>query len=162
MVNDTAEDVEIDMNIVALTMDGNRVPLKSANGTCTTDKAATLTDIDMSSLPDGTILAWSFIASNGMTGEGHHVRDTYKALELLPAGLTLTTSSLKNGQFEIDVTASGLALFVMLEADQPGRYSDNHFDLAAGETRRIIFTPKAGGGQPHFRVFDLHGCQSPH
>lgn len=160
MVNDTAEDVEIDMNIVALTMDGNRVPLKSANGTCATDKAATLTEIDMDSLPDGAILAWSFIASNGMTGEGHHVRDTYKALELQPAGLDLSVGPLKNGQSEIDVTAAGLALFVMLEADQPGRYSDNLFDLSAGETRRIIFTPKADGPQPHFRIFDLHSCQS--
>ena len=160
MVNDTAEDVEIDMNIVALAMDGNRVPLKSANGTCTSDKAATLTDIDMDSLPDGAILAWNFIASNGMTGEGHHVRDTYKALELQPAGLEFSVGPLKNGQFEIDVTAAGLALFIMLEADQPGRYSDNLFDLAAGETRRIIFTPKGAGPQPHFRIFDLHTCQS--
>lgn len=84
MVNDTAEDVEIDMNIVALTMEGNRVPLKSANGTCGTDKAATLTEIDMDSLPDGSILARNFIASNGMTGEGHHVRDTYKSLGSSP------------------------------------------------------------------------------
>jgi beta-mannosidase len=95
-----------------------------------------------------------------MTGEGHHVRDTYKSLELQPAGLTFSTATLKNGQLEIDVTAAGLALFVMLEADQPGRYSDNLFDLAAGETRRIIFTPKAGSGQPQFRIFDLYTCRS--
>ena len=81
-------------------------------------------------------------------------------LDLQPAGLDLSVSPLKNGQFEIDVTAAGLALFVMLEADQPGRYSDNLFDLSAGETRRIIFTPKAGGPQPHFHIFDLHTCQS--
>jgi beta-mannosidase len=116
----------------------------------------------MDSLPEGAILAWNFIASNGMTGEGHHVRDTYKALELQPAGLTFSVKTLKNDQFEIDVTATGLALFVMLEADQVGRYSDNLFDLAAGETRRIIFTPKTGSGQPQFRIFDLHTCQSSH
>ncbi len=30
----------------------------------------------------------------------------------------------------------------MIESDTPGRFSDNAFDLAAGETRRITFTPK--------------------
>ena len=162
MVNDTAEDVEIDMNIFALTMDGQRIPLKSANGTCGPDAALTLTELTLDGVPNGALVSWDFIASNGMTGDGHHVGDTYKALDLLPSGLTFETKSRGDGAFEISVSATGLALFVMIEADLAGRYSDNVFDLAAGETHRVVFTPTKGEEtlHPQFKVFDLHSCQS--
>ncbi|UHS61241.1 glycoside hydrolase family 2 protein [Agrobacterium vaccinii] len=161
-VNDTAEAVDIDMNIFALSTDGVRTPLKSASGSCGPDAAVTMAEVDLGQLPAGALLSWNFIASNGMTGEGHHVLDTYKALDLQPSGLDLSVSKLDDGQFEIEVTASGLALFVMIEADMEGRYSDNLFDLAAGETRRIVFSPKytATTSRPNFWIFDLFSSQS--
>ncbi len=162
MVNDTPDDVEIDMNIFALALDGVRIPLKSASGTCGPDAAALLTEIDLHQLPAGALLSWNFIASNGMMGEGHHVRETYKALDLRPSVLTHQVSTLDNGDVEVEILAEGLALFVMLEADVAGRYSDNLFDLAAGERRRIVFSPsdKAQTGKPAFKVFDLYTSQS--
>ncbi len=162
MVNDTPDDVEIDMNIFALALDGVRIPLKSASGTCGPDAAALLTEIDLHQLPAGALLSWNFIASNGMMGEGHHVRETYKALDLRPSVLTHQVSTLDNGDVEVEIVAEGLALFVMLEADVAGRYSDNLFDLAAGERRRIVFSPsdKAQTGKPAFKVFDLYTAQS--
>ncbi|WP_296104553.1 glycoside hydrolase family 2 protein [uncultured Agrobacterium sp.] len=162
MVNDTVDDVEIDMNIFALALDGVRIPLKSASGTCGPDAAALLTEIDLHQLPAGALLSWNFIASNGMMGEGHHVRETYKALDLRPSVLTHQVSTLDNGDVEVEILAEGLALFVMLEADVAGRYSDNLFDLAAGERRRIVFSPsdKAQTGKPAFKVFDLYTSQS--
>ncbi len=162
MVNDMAEEVDIDMNIFALSTDGTRTPLKSASGTCGPDAATDMTEIDLSQLPDGTLLSWNFIASNGMTGEGHHVPETYKALELQPSGLEQHVKALSDGQFEIEISARGLALFVMIEADIPGRYSDNLFDLAAGETRRIVFSArdKDFPSHPTFKIFDLFSSQS--
>ncbi|MGN8151577.1 beta-mannosidase [Agrobacterium sp. 22094] len=162
MVNDTLEDVEIDMNIFALALDGVRIPLKSANGTCGPDAASVLTEIDLDQIPAGALLSWNFIASNGMLGEGHHARDTYKALDLWPSGLSHQVTALDNGDFEVEVQAQGLALFVMVEADIAGRYSDNLFDLAAGESRRIVFSPsdKSRTGKPSFKLFDLYTSQS--
>ncbi len=145
MVNDTPDDVEIDMNIFALALDGVRIPLKSASGTCGPDAAALLTEIDLHQLPAGALLSWNFIASNGMMGEGHHVRETYKALDLRPSVLTHQVSTLDNGDVEVEILAEGLALFVMLEADVAGRYSDNLFDLAAErETPYRLFTKRQG------------------
>jgi len=162
MVNDTLDDVEIDMNIFAMALDGVRIPLKSANGTCGPDAASLLTEIDLDQVPTGALLSWNFIASNGMLGEGHHVRDTYKALDLRPSGLSHQVTALDNGDFELEVQAQGLALFVMVEADTAGRYSDNLFDLAAGESRRIVFSPsdKSRTGKPSFKLFDLYTSQS--
>ncbi len=115
-------------------------------------------------LPAGTLLAWRFTASNGMGGEGHYVHGTYKALELEPAGLMVTHEYVEeDGSVCLNVTAKGLALFVMIETETDGKYSDNAFDLAAGETRRITFTPAKpldGGVLPEFRFYDLHSCQS--
>ncbi|WP_416408758.1 beta-mannosidase [Agrobacterium rosae] len=161
-VNDTAEEVEIDMNIFALSTDGTRTPLKSASGSCGPDAAVIMTEIDMKQLAEGALLSWNFIASNGMTGEGHHVPDTYKAIDLQPSGLEHSVKPLGDGQFEVEVSATGLALFVMIEADVAGRYSDNLFDLAAGETRRIVFaaTDKAQTSRPVFKIFDLFSSQS--
>lgn len=162
MVNDTLDDVEIDMNIFALALDGVRIPLKSASGTCGPDAASLLTEIDLDQIPTGALLSWNFIASNGMLGEGHHVRDTYKALDLRPSGLSHQVTALDNGDIELEVQAQGLALFVMVEADIAGRYSDNLFDLAAGESRRIVFSPsdKSQTGKPSFKLFDLYASQS--
>lgn len=162
MVNDTPDDVEIDMNIFALALDGVRIPLKSANGTCGPDAAASLTEIDLDQLAPGALLSWNFIASNGMMGEGHHVRETYKALDLRPSVLSHQVKTLDNGDMEVEVKAEGLALFVMVEADVAGRYSDNLFDLAAGESRRIVFSPsdKSQTAKPSFKLFDLYTSQS--
>ncbi|MCI9865585.1 glycoside hydrolase family 2 protein [Rhizobium skierniewicense] len=161
-VNDTMEEVDIDMNIFALATDGTRTPLKSASGVCGPDAAIVMAEIDMSQVAEGALLSWDFIASNGMTGEGHHVAETYKALDLQPSGITHTVTSRDDGQYEVEVMAKGLALFVVIEADVAGRYSDNLFDLTAGETRRIVFSPqdKTQPSQPSFKIFDLFSSQS--
>ena len=170
LVNDTLADVSVDLSISLLTMKGERRHLKDAQAVCSPDAAVTATTVDVSDLTEGTLLAWHFTASNGMGGEGHYVHGTYKALELEPSGLTVTHEYVEeNGSVDINVTARGLALFVMMETETDGKYSDNAFDLAAGESRRITFTPTRplgrgkplnSGGLPEFRFYDLHSCQS--
>jgi beta-mannosidase len=163
LVNDTITDVTVDIAVSLLKLDGERVPLTTAHAVCTADAAVTALSIDASQVPDDCLLAWHFTTSNGMGGEGHYVHGTYKALELQPAGLTVQRKEIEeNGAVELTVTAKGLALFVMIESGTEGRYSDNAFDLAAGESRRIVFTPAKplGGVFPDFRIYDLQSSQS--
>lgn len=163
MVNDTLDTVTIDANLFVLTLSGERIPLKSVQGDCGPDAADLLVTLDSTEIPADGLLAWSFIASNGMSGEGHFVHGTYKALDLEPSRLETTVTPTADGGFEIAVTAHGLALFVMLECETAGRYSDNAFDLSAGESRRIVFTPETAlpaGTAPNFRIYDLYTCQS--
>ncbi|WP_331374557.1 beta-mannosidase [Sinorhizobium chiapasense] len=162
MVNDTAGPVTVELQIFLVSLDGERRTLAAAAGSCAPDGAATVVTIASGDVPEGTLLFWSFEASNGMRGEGHHVQGTYKALDLTPSGLTLETVPRLDGAFDVIVTASGLALHVMVEADIDGRYSDNAFDLTAGETKVIRFTPKAPlaeGIVPSFSAYDLESCQ---
>ena len=163
MVNDTLDTVTIDANLFVLTLSGERIPLKSVQGDCGADAADVLVTLDASEIPADGLLAWSFTVSNGMTGEGHFINGTYKALDLEPSRLEVSVAPTADGSFEVAVTSQGLALFFMLESAIPGRYSDNAFDLSAGQSRRIIFkpdTPLAAGTVPEFRIYDLYSCQS--
>ena len=66
---------------------GEKQPLTAAAGTCSPDRAGTLVTIAASDIPKDALLFWSFEASNGMRGEGHHVQGTLQALDLEPSGL---------------------------------------------------------------------------
>jgi beta-mannosidase len=164
LVNDTPANVSVDLNVSILTMKGERKSLKDVQAICTPDAAVTAFSIDAVEIPAGTLLSWRFTASNGMGGEGHFVPGTYKALELEPGGLTIVREYVEeSGAVDLTVTAKGLALFVMIESEMEGRYSDNAFDLTAGESRRIVFTPATplgAGVLPEFRFYDLQSCQS--
>lgn len=162
MVNDTAEPVTVGLQTFLVSLDGKRRPLVAAAGTCSPDHATKLVAIAASDIPDDALLFWSFEASNGMHGEGHYVPGTYKALDLKPSGLAIEAAPGADGSFDLTVTATGLALHVMVEADIEGRCSDNAFDLTAGEARTIRFTPKVPldeGAAPRFSAYDLESCQ---
>ncbi|WP_313200232.1 glycoside hydrolase family 2 protein [Rhizobium sp.] len=169
LVNDTLEDVTVTLNISLLTLAGERRSLRSIDAVCSPDAAVTVLTIPATTVPSDNLVAWSFTTSNGSSGEGHHVMESYKALELLPADLEMSVSPSgaqgENGAFDILVQSKGLALFVLIESETPGRYSDNAFDLAAGENRKVRFTPSVpaaspSGSPPVFRIYDLQSCQS--
>ncbi len=163
MVNDTAAPVEVSFTSRLVSLSGEARDFRTAVATCGPDRAETLLAIDAADLPDDMLLFWTFEASNGMRGEGHHAPVPYKTLELEPSGLTLASAPRPDGAFEVTVSARSLALHVMVEANLAGRWSDNAFDLFANEERRLVFTPShppAEGEMPSFHALDLQSCQS--
>ncbi len=163
MVNDTAAPVEVSFTSRLVSLSGEARDFRKAVATCGPERAETLLVIDAADLPDGMLLFWTFEASNGMRGEGHHAPVPYKALELEPSGLTLASAPRPDGAFDVTVSARSLALHVMVEANLAGRWSDNAFDLLANEERRLVFTPShppAEGEMPSFHALDLQSCQS--
>lgn len=163
MVNDTAAPVEVSFASQIVSLSGEGREFRMAAATCGPDRAETLLAIDAADLPEDRLLFWSFAASNGMRGEGHHAPVPYKALELEPSGLAVTSAPRPDGGFDITVSARSLALHVMVEASVAGRWSDNAIDLLANEERRLVFTPSqppADGETPSFHALDLQSCQS--
>ncbi|MBB3975117.1 beta-mannosidase [Rhizobium azooxidifex] len=163
MVNDTAKAVEVSFSSRLVSLSGEARAFRTASGTCGPDLAETLLSIDASEVPQDALLFWSFQASNGMSGSGHHAPVPYKALDLAPSGLAVTSAPRADGGFDVTVSARALALHVMVEANVAGRWSDNVFDLLAGEERRLVFTPAqplVAGELPAFHALDLHSCQS--
>jgi len=160
MANDTAELAEVTAEFFTVSMDGQTTPLTSARGTCRADAASTLIAIQSASIPEGHVLMWTFLGSDGSEGRGHHINGTYKQLELEPPGLGTRTVHKADGSYEITLTSKGLALFVLVEASRAGRFSDNAFDMTAGESRTIIFTPESASADCEFVIRDLHSCQA--
>ena len=78
MVNDTADTVDVHLQTFLVTLDGERVPFKDFSGACSPDQAGVLATVDASDIPAGSVLFWSFAASNMMIGEGHYTPVTYK------------------------------------------------------------------------------------
>ncbi|WNG47154.1 glycoside hydrolase family 2 protein [Archangium minus] len=160
MVNDTPQLTEVSAEFFTVSMDGQRSPLTTARGTCRPDAACTLISLPADSVPEGSLLMWSYSASNGSSGRGHHVNGTYKQLELEPPGLSARTVRRADGSYELTLSSKGLALFVMIEADIEGRFSDNAFDLTAGESQTLFFTPVEQGAEAEFTLRDLYSCQA--
>lgn len=159
VVNDTARDVTVTLTLSLLTLSGERRDLRSLDILCSPDAAVVATTLELAEISADCLLAWRFTASNGMGGEGHHVTGTYKALDLKPAGLALDVHPAPTGGYDVTVQAAGLGLYIVIECDRPGRFSDNAFDLAAGESRRVTFTPSSDSeGEPTFTIYDLHAC----
>jgi len=50
------------------------------------------------------------------------------------------------------------AFFISIEADIPGRFSDNAFMLFPGHEAEIAFRPEFAGAKPAFTVRDLHAA----
>ena len=81
----------------------------------------------------------------------------YKTYDLLPPRLTQSVTETATG-YEITISAETLALFVAVEADQPGRFSHNAVTLFPGHPATITFTPKTPGIAPIFTRRDLHSA----
>ena len=160
MANDTAELAEVSAELFTVAMDGKTTPLTSARGTCRPDAASTLISIQASSIPEGHMLMWSFHGSDGSEGRGHHINGTYKQLELEAPGLSVRKVRKADGTYEITLNSEGLALFVLVEADRAGRFSDNAFDMTSGESRTITFKPDDGDADCEFVIRDLYSCQA--
>ncbi len=86
-----------------------------------------------------------------------HAPKPWKTYDLVPAGLTHTARR-ADGGWAITVSAERLALFVALEADLAGRFSDNAFTLFPGYPATITFTPDTPGAVPQFTLRDLHSA----
>lgn len=161
LVNDTPSDVTVTLNLSLLALNGEKRPLRSLDVTCSPDAAIVAATVNTADIPADCLLSWNFTASNGMGGDGHHVVGTYKALDLQPAGLALDVRPAPTGGYDVTVQAGGLGLYIMVESTVAGRFSDNGFDLSAGESRRITFLPSSESeGEPVFRIYDLQSCAS--
>lgn len=159
MINDIEDNIEIGAAFYTVSLDGKASPLQSAKATCRPDKAMTLASLPLQAIPENHLLFWDVHTSSGAGSRGHHVVNTYKALDLEQSGLSHTVVAI-DGRYEITLASAGLSLFIMIEADCEGRFSDNAFDMLAGESRTIIFTPQEEGMTPNFIVRDLQSCQA--
>jgi beta-mannosidase len=64
----------------------------------------------------------------------------------------------KDDVTEVTLSAKGLGLYVSLEADVAGRFSQNSMTLLAEKPITITFTPDQAGDVPNLTLRDLHSA----
>jgi beta-mannosidase len=139
-INDRPDPVTIALHVVAVTLTGERIDLVEMDAALPTERALRIGHVDIDQVPDNAILIWIWTADDGITHRNHLVPDTYKALTLQPASLSMEVEQ-HNNRLAIALRAEKPALFVMAETSVPGHFSDNAFDILPGETITMFFTP---------------------
>ncbi|RCS22254.1 glycoside hydrolase family 2 protein [Phyllobacterium salinisoli] len=141
-VNDTMQPVDIDLEIVAIDMSGETVRLKEVSQTIATDRAVPVASLAIDEIPEGSILFYRWSAADGSKGCDQYSPIPFKALALMDAGIRAVVTTSGEGLW-ITLEATTLALFVTLECDAEGRFSDNVLTLYPGESATVTFTAAA-------------------
>jgi beta-mannosidase len=137
VTSDERESVSGTVTVTAVTMDGDQVFEKHFDTTLDKNESACIGSISLDSALDGTprsdVLFRAQPDSLG-TFSAYHVLVPYKQLSLPDTDLSISVSD-----GSVTVTASQASLFVELEDDNNGQFSDNYFHLAPDETRTIDY-----------------------
>jgi beta-mannosidase len=153
-INDLDHEVTLTLTAHAVSMDGKTRELANKTLTVGTSAMPAL----MLDVAADEILAYTWADTLGIhKGGDTSAPKPYKSYDLIPAHLTHQVKNLGQA-YEITVTADALALFVALEADQPGRFSFNAFTLLPGYPATVTFTPHTAQAEPRFTLRDLHSA----
>ncbi|WP_434620149.1 beta-mannosidase [Tabrizicola sp. M-4] len=154
-VNDRLAPAPLRVEAWAVAMDGTSRKLAEADLTAPPDRAAEVLRLPHSGIAAGEIL--SFIWDGAAIGHDIHAPRPWKAYDLLPPGIDMTVTQ-DGTQWKITLVSRALAPFVAVEADVPGRFSDNAPTLIPCIPVTLIFTPRDAGAAPRFTLRDLYSA----
>ena len=109
--------------------------------------------VDVADLPADSFLYFTWQSADGATGADLFAPQPFKSYPLTSAGI----SRKENGN-ALTLTASGLGLFVAVEADCAGRWDRNAVTLLPDTPVTFTFTPNDPAAAPRFTVRDLHSA----
>jgi beta-mannosidase len=138
-VHDLAEAIETEVEVVAVSVHGAKTTLYKQMHMLAGD-GQELTRLDRRNYRQETVLFVSWRDEQGVQRRSHLAPMPYKHMELPKPKLSSSVVA-KSGALSINITVKNLALYVALECDVAGHFSDNAFDLFPGETTTITFTP---------------------
>lgn len=154
-VNDTLSPVRLLVQAHGAAMRGDTRALASAEVTVSPDAAAEVLRLPLSALAADEVLAFNW--TGDATGGDIFAPRPWKSYDLSPSGLTHQVTG-GAGRWDITLASTALAPFVAVEADVPGRFSDNAFALFPGFPATVTFTPEDPSATPRFIFRDLHAA----
>jgi beta-mannosidase len=155
-VNDTGAAVELTIAAQAVNMAGQTRPLARAQVVVGGDAVCALTLAQGDLAPD-EMLTYSWADRTDVLGRDHFAPRPYKTYDLRASGARLK-HQVKDGLYHIEITSQNLSLFAALEADVPGRFSQNAMMILPESPVQVTFTPMASGQTPRFTLRDLHSA----
>jgi beta-mannosidase len=137
VTSDEREPVSGPVTVTAVTMDGQRVFEERFDALLDKNESAHIGTIDIENALDGTPRSDVLFSarSDGLgSSPAYHVLVPYKQLSISDTDLSV---SVADGS--VTVRASEAALFVELDSNTDGRFSDNYFHLAPNESCTIDY-----------------------
>jgi beta-mannosidase len=148
-VNDGLRPTEIDVACEAVKPDGLRARVGDARQTIPPDRAVQILTIDARKLEDA-ILHIETRANGGETSHNHFAPKPYKTY-----GFEDPKASLQQNGAELTISVERPSYFMSVEADVPGHFSDNAFDVLPGVTKVVQFLADDPEAPPNFFIRDL-------
>ena len=155
-VNDLPEAVGLTVTARAVSMAGAARPLGAARVQLAA-AAVPVLEVPLAALAPDEMLAFDWQGTDGTRAADVFAPRPYKSYDLQPPGVAAEIADGAGG-WQITLTATALAHFVAVEADQPGRFSANGFALFPGQPATIRFTPRVAGAAPRLTLRDLHSA----
>ena len=156
-VSDLGKPADIQVECFACDMAGNTRPLGTADVTVSPDRATDVMSLDQSAVAPHEMIGLSWRDGADSISRDIFAPHPFKSYDLLPPGLSLAQTH-HNDCFELTVTAKHTALFVAVETDVAGRFSDNAFAVLPAHPVTLTFTPENQGVKPNFKLRDLHSA----
>jgi beta-mannosidase len=147
-VNDGSQATELAVTCETVMPNGTRKKLASQKMLVPADIAIEILSLDADDLRDAILHIET--QGNGTVSHNHFAPLPYKTYRFEDSQIALT----QKGN-ALELTAQKPAYYVSVEADVPGHFSDNAFDLLPGEPKTIYFAPTQSGAAPKFIVRDL-------
>jgi beta-mannosidase len=155
-VNDRLTAVPLRVEAWAVAMDGASRKLDEAELTVPPDRAAPVLSVATEAIAPGEILSFIW-EGDGFEGRDLHTPKPWKSYDLLPSGLEAEVAQ-HGPHWHITLTSRTLAPYATVEADIPGRFSDNAITLIPCMPVTLTFTPRDADATPHFTFRDLHSA----
>jgi beta-mannosidase len=152
-MNDTIKPVHVAVTCHAVACSGETRQIGESEGAISTDRAVELFSFESELLGEDAILHYKTEAGDAPPVWNHFAPRPYKSYALEDPEVFLGSDGRS-----LMLTAKKPAYFVMLEADVPGRFSDNAFDLRPGEEKIVRFTPERTRSAVQFTARNLYSA----
>ncbi|MDG1768067.1 MAG: glycoside hydrolase family 2 protein [Yoonia sp.] len=154
-VNDAGGD-DVTINAIAVDMSGKQRAIETVSVTAVAD-AKDVMSIVATEVGPHEMLLLTWTTANEATRKEIFAPQAYKTYDLLPPKLSHEVTD-SDGAYTLAISAESLALFVAVEADAPGRFSDNAITIYPGAPAVITFTPTDPNAAPNFILRDLYSA----
>ena len=155
-LNDGPASSSIYVKASAVNMQGTQRAL--ADKTAQVDEnSSDLMAVSVDLIGEGEMLLVMWDGDDGAAGQDIFAPRAYKTYDLLAPNL-MHTITRDGADYIIDISSETLALFVAVEADVAGRFSDNAITILPQHPVQLRFTSTDPYSTPKFTLRDLHSA----
>lgn len=153
-INDRRGERELRVTAYAVSMSGTQRELGVGHRSINSVENAVLLNVPKQDLQIGEILYFEWAGPDGVVHSDHFTNKPYKTLDLQNPEIEFDI--VRSGEdWEVTLTCQTLALFVALEADGTGRFTDNAFTMLPGREKSLRFAPDLSDKKPEITVRNL-------